>query len=52
MSDRTKIDVPEDLEQWVEQTFGDASKSESEAYRMALWYARHQYRLETDDTDD
>ena len=41
-----RIDVPESLDEWIEATFGDASKSEAESYRMALWYARRMYQLE------
>lgn len=42
-----RISIPEDLQSWVVETFGDASTSRAEAYRMALWYARHQYQRET-----
>lgn len=52
MSNRETVDIPEPLQEWVDEAFGDATKSRAEAYRMALWYARRQYRLETDDAGD
>lgn len=38
---RTTIEISEETEQWVDETFGDIAVSKSEAIRMALWYARH-----------
>ena len=49
VSDRETIDIPEEMQEWVQDTFGDAAKSRSEAYRLALWYARYQYERSTDD---
>ncbi|MUV87012.1 hypothetical protein GJ631_10645 [Natronomonas sp. CBA1123] len=46
---RKKLDIPEGLQQWVEETFGDGAVSDAEAYRMALMYARERYRAEHGD---
>ena len=43
---KREIEVPEPLDQWVSDEFGDFATSRAEAYRMALAYAQRQYELE------
>lgn len=43
---KREIEVPEGLDGWVEEAFGDVATSRAEAYRMALAYAKREYELE------
>ena len=43
---KREIEVPEPLDAWVNDEFGDVATSRAEAYRMALAYAKRQYELE------
>lgn len=43
---KREIEVPEALEAWVMDSFGDVATSRAEAYRMALAYAQRQRELE------
>jgi len=44
---KREIEVPEPLDQWVDDEFGDVATSRAEAFRMALAYAKQQRDLET-----
>lgn len=43
---RREIEVPDALETWVEEAFGDVATSRAEAFRMALAYAKREYELD------
>ncbi|MFP8891826.1 hypothetical protein ACLI4U_18950 (plasmid) [Natrialbaceae archaeon A-CW2] len=43
---RREIEVPEPLDGWVEEAFGDVTTSRAEAYRFALAYAKRKHELE------
>jgi hypothetical protein len=43
---RRDLDIPEPTEEWVEDVFGDVTKSRAEAYRMALAFAKREWELQ------
>jgi len=43
---KREIEVPEPLDEWVMDEFGDVATSRAEAFRFALVYAKRQYELE------
>mgnify|MGYP006297760977 FL=1 len=48
---RKKVDIPEGLQDWIDETFEDAAKSDAEAIRMALVWARDRHREVHGDED-
>jgi hypothetical protein len=48
---RKKVDIPEGLQEWIDETFEDAAKSDAEAIRMALVWARDRHREVHGDED-
>jgi len=43
---KREIEVPEPLDSWVMEAFGDETTSRAEAYRFALLYAKRNWELE------